>query len=37
MCRLASELWTGADLFMGFILGPVLRMLDMSARTALAH
>ena len=26
---LSGALWTGADLFMGFILGPVLRMLDM--------
>ena len=35
---LSGALWTGADLFMGFILGPVLRMLDMGARTALiAH
>jgi uncharacterized membrane protein len=32
---LSGALWTGADLFMGFILGPVLRMLDMQARTAL--
>jgi hypothetical protein len=32
---LSGALWTGADLFMGFILGPVLRMLDMRARTAL--
>ena len=32
---LSGALWTGADLFMGFILGPTLRMLDMSARTAL--
>jgi hypothetical protein len=32
---LSGALWTGADLFMGFILGPVLRMLDMGARTAL--
>ena len=31
---LSGALWTGADLFMGFILGPVLRMLDMQARTA---
>jgi uncharacterized membrane protein len=30
---LSGALWTGADLFMGFI--PVLRMLDMPARTAL--
>jgi hypothetical protein len=32
---LSGALWTGADLFMGFILGPTLRMLDMRARTAL--
>jgi len=32
---LSGALWTGADLFMGFILGPVLRMLDMRTRTAL--
>jgi len=32
---LSGALWTGADLFMGFILGPVLRMLEMGARTAL--
>ena len=31
---LAGALWTGADLFMGFILGPVLRALDMRSRTA---
>ena len=27
-------LWTGIDLFMGFILGPILRMVDISARRA---
>lgn len=32
---LSGALWTGADLFMGFILGPVMRMLDLRARTAL--
>jgi uncharacterized membrane protein len=32
---LSGALWTGADLFMGFILGPVLRMLDMQSRTRL--
>lgn len=32
---LSGALWTGADLFMGFILGPVLRKLDMQAHTAL--
>lgn len=32
---LSGALWTGADLFMGFILGPVLRALDLRSRTAL--
>ena len=32
---LSGSLWTGADLFMGFILGPVLRVLDPRSRTAL--
>jgi uncharacterized membrane protein len=32
---LSGALWTGADLFMGFILGPVLRALDIRSRTAL--
>ena len=32
---LSGALWSGADLFMGFILGPTLRMLDIRARTAL--
>jgi hypothetical protein len=31
---LAGMLWTGADIFMGFILGPVLRRLDIAQRTA---
>ncbi len=31
---LSGVLWTGADLFMGFILGPVLRALDIRSRTA---
>lgn len=31
---LAGALWTGADLFMGFLLGPVLRRLDIPQRTA---
>ena len=31
---LSGVLWTGADLFMGFIVGPVLRGLDPAARTA---
>lgn len=30
---LSGVLWTGADLFMGFILGPVLRSLDRDTRT----
>ena len=28
----SSLLWTGVDLFMGFVLGPILRRLDLSAR-----
>jgi hypothetical protein len=31
---LSGVLWTGADLFMGFIIGPVLRALDVHTRTA---
>jgi uncharacterized membrane protein len=31
---LSGVLWTGADLFMGFIVGPVLRSLDVRSRTA---
>ncbi|MHB1543551.1 MAG: hypothetical protein ACYCS1_05560 [Gammaproteobacteria bacterium] len=31
---LSGALWTGADLFMGFILGPVMRRLEPAARTA---
>jgi hypothetical protein len=31
---LAGALWTGADIFMGFMLGPVLRRLDVPHRTA---
>lgn len=31
---LSGVLWTGADLFMGFIIGPVLRALDLRTRTA---
>jgi hypothetical protein len=27
-------LWTGIDLFMGFVLGPILRVIDLSARKA---
>src|SRR5438045_5069531 len=28
----SSLLWTGIDLFMGFVLGPILRSVDISAR-----
>jgi hypothetical protein len=28
----SSLLWTGIDLFMGFVLGPILRRVDISAR-----
>jgi hypothetical protein len=31
---LAGALWTGADIFMGFLLGPVMRRLDPPQRTA---
>ncbi len=31
---LAGVLWTGIDLFMGFVMGPVLRRLDLDARRA---
>jgi hypothetical protein len=31
---LSGVLWTGADLFLGFIIGPVMRRLDIPARTA---
>ena len=31
---LSGALWTGADLFMGFILGPVLRVLAIGVRTS---
>lgn len=31
---LSGVLWTGADLFMAFIVGPVLRSLDLRSRTA---
>jgi hypothetical protein len=31
---LSGVLWTGADLFMGFIVGPVIRSLDMRGRMA---
>jgi hypothetical protein len=32
---LAGLLWTGIDLFMGFVLGPIIRQLDLAARRAL--
>src|ERR1700684_737117 len=28
----SSLLWTGVDLFMGFVLGPILRRVDISVR-----
>jgi hypothetical protein len=31
---LSGTLWTGADIFMGFILGPVMRRLEVPQRTA---
>ena len=31
---LCGLLWTGIDLFMGFILGPILRVVDIAARKA---
>ena len=31
---LSGALWTGADLFMGFVLGPVLRVLAIGVRTS---
>jgi len=31
---LAGALWTGADIFMGFIFGPMMRRLDIANRTA---
>lgn len=31
---MAGILWTGIDLFMGFVLGPIQRRLDLSARRA---
>lgn len=31
----AGLLWTGIDLFMGFVLGPILRQLDLPARRAI--
>lgn len=32
-----SVLWTGIDLFMGFVLGPILRRVDISIRAAIAR
>ena len=34
---LCSLLWTGIDLFMGFVLGPILRRLDIGARRDIAR
>src|SRR5581483_11249366 len=31
----SSLIWTGVDLFMGFVLGPIMRRLDTSVRRAL--
>jgi hypothetical protein len=31
-CVFSSLLWTGVDLFMGFVLGPILRRVDLSVR-----
>jgi len=33
----SSLLWTGVDLFMGFVLGPILRRLDISIRRDVAR
>ncbi|HKN10103.1 MAG TPA: hypothetical protein VJ376_11570 [Pseudomonadota bacterium] len=33
---LSSLLWTGIDLFMGFVLGPILRRMDISIRREVA-
>jgi len=33
----SSLLWTGTDLFMGFVLGPILRRMDMSVRRDVAR
>jgi hypothetical protein len=33
----SSLLWTGIDLFMGFVLGPILRRMDMSVRREVAR
>jgi len=34
---LSSLLWTGIDLFMGFVLGPILRRLDLPLRREIAR
>lgn len=34
---LSSLLWTGIDLFMGFVLGPILRRMDLSIRRQIAR
>ena len=33
----SSLLWTGTDLFMGFVLGPILRRMDLSVRREVAR
>jgi hypothetical protein len=33
----AGGLWTGIDLFMGFVIGPIMARLDIPARTALTR
>lgn len=33
----SSLLWTGIDLFMGFVLGPILRRMDLSIRREIAR
>jgi len=33
----SSLLWTGIDLFMGFVLGPILRRMDLSTRREIAR
>ena len=32
---LAGILWTGIDLFMGFVMGPILRLVDVATRRAI--
>jgi hypothetical protein len=34
---LSSLLWTGVDLFMGFVLGPILRRMDLNIRRQIAR